>query len=272
MPPRSPHFLPAPARTAADPRDATPANTEKSVKNGRLTSKLFVVKTSFIIPDVLLSRVNTMNRIVVYGIAALAAICLLAAGAWVLFVPATETPLHESETSLANPAAVWCEEMGYSYEIRTDAAGNQYGVCILPDGTERDAWEAYREAHPDGAPPAGTPRLDAQAGYGGMVVLTEAENGGTVAFEAGRVFAVSLEENPSTGYAWRLNATEGLINDSEGFEPSSADGELAGAPGVHTWTFHGDQPGTYLIEGVYARPWEEPTGAEERFTLTVEIV
>lgn len=228
---------------------------------------MFAVKTSFIIPDVLLSRVITMNRIVIFGIAALAAIALLVAGALVLFAPA-----EENEAGLANPAAVWCEEMGYTYEIRTDDAGNQYGVCILPDGTERDAWELYREAHPDGAPPAGAPPLDEQAGYGGMVVITEAENGTTVAFEAGRVFAVSLEENPSTGYAWQLNVTEGLINDSEGFEPSSTDGGLAGAPGVRTWTFHGEQPGTYGIEGVYARPWEEPTGEEERFTLTVEIV
>jgi predicted secreted protein/putative hemolysin len=213
-----------------------------------------------------------MNRIVVYGIAALAAICLLAAVMWVLFAPGYESVDSGSEAGLANPAAVWCEEMGYRYEIRTDSAGNQYGVCILPDGTERDAWEAYREAHPDGAPPAGAPPLDEQVDYGGMVVLTEAENGGTVTFEAGRVFAVSLEENPSTGYAWRLNVTEGLINDSEGFEPASGDGELVGAPGVHTWTFHGETQGTYAIEGIYARPWEEPTGAEEHFNLTVEIV
>jgi len=213
-----------------------------------------------------------MNRIVVYGIAALAVICLLAAGTWALFAPGHESPDSGSEAGRANPAAVWCEEMGYRYEIRTDAAGNQYGICILPDGTEQDAWQAYYEAHPDGGTPEGVPPLDAHIGCGCMIVLTEAEDGETVSFEAGRVFAVRLEENPSTGYAWKLNVTEGLIQDSEGFEPASGDGGLVGAPGVHTWTFHGEAPGTYLIEGVYARPWEEPTGAEERFNLTVEIV
>jgi len=49
---------------------------------------------------------------------------------------------------MANPAAVWAEEMGYEYVIRTDEEGNQYGVCILPDGSEVDAWQLYREAHP----------------------------------------------------------------------------------------------------------------------------
>jgi predicted secreted protein/putative hemolysin len=209
-----------------------------------------------------------MNRNVILGIAALAAICLLAAGMWVLFAPPTETPVSGNGAGLANPAAVWCEEMGYRYEIRSDAAGNQYGVCIFPNGTERDAWEAYREAHPEGcAPPPDTP-----AGCAGPVMLTEAEDGGTVTFQVGQTFGVRLEENPTTGYVWTLNATEGLIKDCDRFEPSSADGEIVGAGGVHTWTFYAEQPGTYRIEGVYARPWEEKTGAEEQFNLTVEIV
>ncbi|WP_209675118.1 putative hemolysin [Methanolinea mesophila] len=46
---------------------------------------------------------------------------------------------------MPNPSAVWADEMGYQYETRTDEQGGQYGVIILPDGTERDAWEAYRE-------------------------------------------------------------------------------------------------------------------------------
>jgi putative hemolysin len=46
---------------------------------------------------------------------------------------------------MPDPSAVWAEQMGYPYETRTDDQGGQYGVIILPDGTERDAWEAYRE-------------------------------------------------------------------------------------------------------------------------------
>lgn len=48
---------------------------------------------------------------------------------------------------IANPAAVWCIEQGHVYEIRKDLNGNEYGVCILEDGTEIDEWEYYRKTH-----------------------------------------------------------------------------------------------------------------------------
>ncbi len=60
---------------------------------------------------------------------------------------------------MPNPAAAYAEEMGYGYEIRTDEQGNQYGVVILPDGTERDEWELYYETHPQGGDDVGQPGL-----------------------------------------------------------------------------------------------------------------
>ena len=48
-----------------------------------------------------------------------------------------------SETELANPASVYCEEQGYTLEMRTDEIGT-YGVCIFPDGTECEEWAYYR--------------------------------------------------------------------------------------------------------------------------------
>lgn len=65
------------------------------------------------------------------------AVVLIVAGC----VPVTPAPQN---VGMPNPAAVQCEEQGYTFEIRTDDAGNQYGVCIFPDGTECDAWAFYR--------------------------------------------------------------------------------------------------------------------------------
>jgi putative hemolysin len=45
---------------------------------------------------------------------------------------------------LPNPAAAYCQERGYSYEIRTAADGSQSGVCIFADGSECDEWVFYR--------------------------------------------------------------------------------------------------------------------------------
>jgi predicted secreted protein/putative hemolysin len=199
-----------------------------------------------------------MDRIVYFIIAA---VVVVAVGALAVL----SAPDGQPEAGLANPAAVYCTEMGYGFEIRSDASGNQYGVCILPDGTERDAWEVYYEAHPrDGAP------LDTQVGTGGMITLGAAESGGTFSIESGRAFAISLDENPTTGYGWVLSLPGGITQDSESFEPP-AEG-LVGAGGVRTWTMHGEAPGSYEITAEYIRSWE--TGAEPaaNFSVTIEIV
>lgn len=49
-----------------------------------------------------------------------------------------------TEIGIPNPAAVHCEDQGYSYEIRTAPDGGQYGVCIFPDGSECDGWAFFR--------------------------------------------------------------------------------------------------------------------------------
>jgi putative hemolysin len=46
-------------------------------------------------------------------------------------------------TGLANPASVYCEEQGYTLEMRTDKDGT-HGVCIFPDGSECEEWAFYR--------------------------------------------------------------------------------------------------------------------------------
>jgi len=43
-----------------------------------------------------------------------------------------------------NPAAVYCERMGYKYQIDYDDNGNQKGICILPDNSKVDAWDFYK--------------------------------------------------------------------------------------------------------------------------------
>jgi len=61
---------------------------------------------------------------------------------------ATETP----QPGMPNPAAVSCEEQGYTVEIRTAADGSQQGFCIFPDGTECDEWAFFRGECGPGTP------------------------------------------------------------------------------------------------------------------------
>ncbi len=46
--------------------------------------------------------------------------------------------------SMPNPASIYCHALGYKSKIVTDEEGNQYGVCIFPDGSECGSWDFYR--------------------------------------------------------------------------------------------------------------------------------
>ena len=69
-----------------------------------------------------------------------------------------------ASATLANPAAEYCKKMNNRYEIRAAADGSQYGVCILPEGTECDEWAYYRGECPASAK-SGTPSPDLAENY-----------------------------------------------------------------------------------------------------------
>ena len=64
----------------------------------------------------------------------------------------TETPTPSAW--MANPASVHCTEKGHTLEIRSDKEGNQFGVCVLTDGTECDEWAFFCGECGPGAPTA----------------------------------------------------------------------------------------------------------------------
>ena len=50
---------------------------------------------------------------------------------------------QKTNIGMRNPAAVYCEEMGCEYKVVKTEDGER-GVCVLPDGSECDAWAFYR--------------------------------------------------------------------------------------------------------------------------------
>ena len=60
---------------------------------------------------------------------------------------AAEARADAPAVAIANPSATFCIEQGGTYDIRKDENGGAYGMCILADGTEVNAWEYYREMH-----------------------------------------------------------------------------------------------------------------------------
>ena len=60
---------------------------------------------------------------------------------------ATDNSTQSIGVGMADPAAVYCIERGYTYETRKNPDGSEYGVCIMQNGTVVDAWEFYRQNH-----------------------------------------------------------------------------------------------------------------------------
>lgn len=55
------------------------------------------------------------------------------------------TPLFSVSATvigMRNPAAAYCVDLGYDYEIKKTPAG-EYGVCKFPDGSEAEEWKFF---------------------------------------------------------------------------------------------------------------------------------
>jgi len=105
--------------------------------------------------------------------------------------PEVTTPLGTttpdiSDISIANPAAVNCEKQGFRLEIRTDLDGNQYGVCIFPDGSECDEWAFFRR---ECGPVPTNPTTENKAVEAAKILLATELN-----LETGQITVFSLKQ------------------------------------------------------------------------------
>jgi putative hemolysin len=66
-----------------------------------------------------------------------------------LATPTTDS--FDSPVGLPNPASVFCQEQGFTLELRSDADG-MAGYCIFPDGSECEEWAFYRGECAPGTP------------------------------------------------------------------------------------------------------------------------
>jgi len=52
---------------------------------------------------------------------------------------------NTNNTTMANPASVYCEQNGGKLEIKTAPDGSQSGICKFTDGSECEEWAYYRK-------------------------------------------------------------------------------------------------------------------------------
>jgi inhibitor of cysteine peptidase len=80
-----------------------------------------------------------------------------------------------------------------------------------------------------------------------------------------------LPGNPTTGYTWQMNATQGIVIVNESYIPDDKSGTMVGSGGTYHWIMKPIQPGNQMISGVYARPWESNVTNLQTFTLNLAV-
>ena len=117
---------------------------------------------------------------------------------------------------------------------------------------------------------AGLAAAYAFSGSNSMKVYDDRNDTQTITIKNGESFKIQLNENPTTGYSWMINATPGLTIVSDQYIAPS--GDLMGAGGQHEWQVKATGTGDQQLTGTYQRPWEPVSGNETTYSLNIKIV
>ena len=101
-------------------------------------------------------------------------------------------------------------------------------------------------------------------------MIDETSNGQTLEASLDQIVEICLEENPTTGFRWRMAQLCGpvatLVRDA--FEPGR---QAPGQPGIHRWQFKVAATGSAPVRFVYRRAWEDDAAAARVFTDTLSV-
>src|ERR1019366_7883682 len=103
-----------------------------------------------------------------------------------------------------------------------------------------------------------------------VLTIDETSNGQTLEAAPGQTVEICLEENPTTGFRWRMAPAAGsvatLVRDV--FEPGR---QAPGQPGIHRWQFKVAATGSGPVRFVYRRAWEDAAPAARVFTVRLSV-
>jgi beta-N-acetylhexosaminidase len=104
-----------------------------------------------------------------------------------------------------------------------------------------------------------------------QLTINENNSGETLTLYPGDIMELTLESNPSTGYAWQgdLNIAGVLEVIEHGFKSR---GVLPGAPGEEYWLLKAAGPGSGSLSLEYSRSWEEDNDPVNRFAAVISVL
>jgi len=100
--------------------------------------------------------------------------------------------------------------------------------------------------------------------------FTEEDNGSSAVLEKGQYLLLTLSSNPSTGYAWEVNASAVPVLQQIGDSTyvASESGSIGGG-GTETFRFKAAQSGSAVLSLIYRQSWEQDFAY--RFDLNVTV-
>jgi inhibitor of cysteine peptidase len=100
--------------------------------------------------------------------------------------------------------------------------------------------------------------------------LTGSDNGKTIQVHVGDEIQIALDANPSTGYGWAVEKTDGTLLT---LKPSnfSASSSAIGSGGTQTLTFVAKSVGTTTLQLKYWRSFVGEKSITRRFAVTIQI-
>jgi len=137
---------------------------------------------------------------------------------------------------MADPAAVYCHELGYEYQV-VDGAKGQYGVCDFPDGSSCDAWRFLEGMCGQGY------SYCAKQGYG-LITKTDGKD------SLSRAYSVCVQGQQEIGSVTELmrlseKATKGSVRPEQSpvppAESPSAESKAPSAPSSFDWRSYNGQ-------------------------------
>jgi predicted secreted protein len=105
-----------------------------------------------------------------------------------------------------------------------------------------------------------------------MFTFTVSDNKGSGDITQNTRFAIVLAENPTTGYMWNATLSPGLELQSSDYRQDDAAPGMVGVGGTRTWVIVAKESGDQKFSALYRRSWENVTGNETEYTVTIRVV
>lgn len=102
------------------------------------------------------------------------------------------------------------------------------------------------------------------------IALSMADTGRSVAVRPGDRMVVTLEENPTTGFRWAVDANNDAVLAPSGDE-YVAQGQAPGSGGARRLTFAAASAGQSALRLKHLRSWEGDASIIARFAVTVTV-